>query len=458
VSPTVPLQRPLTATPATDGAVPARPRLASRLRKAFPTGRTLPEAEFRRRHRALLALLWFHVAALPVYGVLQGKTAGHCLIEGSALALIAVLAQFVFTDRKHAAILVSVGLMTASALVVHLSGGVIEAHFHFFVMVVVLTLYEDWVAFLIAIGYVLLHHGIGGVVDPGSVYSHADAVQHPWRWAFIHAAFVAAAALGAIVAWRLNEDVREQEQHMLARAQEAEAAANRALADLERSNRDLEQFAYVASHDLSEPLRTVASFVGLLQQRYKGQLDDNADEFIHYAVDGTKRMQRLIDDLLSYSRVGRSDHDPQPVDLDAVIEGKLRDLSGLLEASGATVEVSALPIVMGDQGQLSQVFQNLISNAMKFHNGAAPAVRVQAECNGRECTIAVADNGIGIDPGQAERIFKMFQRLHAREAYDGTGIGLSICQRIVERHGGRIWVEPAPAGGSVFKFTLPLAN
>jgi signal transduction histidine kinase len=430
----------------------------SRVRAALPTGRTLPADEFQRRHKALLSLLWAHVVAIPIYGLSQGKSFGHCLVEGSTLAVIAVLAQFVVTDRKRGAILVSLGLMTASALVVHLSHGVIEAHFHFFVMVVVLTLYEDWVAFLVAVGYVLLHHGVGGALDPSSVYSHADAVQHPWRWAFIHAAFVAAAALAAIVAWRLNEDVREKEQTALARAKAAEAAAKRALRDLERSNRDLEQFAYVASHDLSEPLRTVASFVGLLQQRYQGQLDKDADDFIHYAVDGTQRMQQLIDDLLAYSRVGQKDLDPAPVDLDDLVRGKLRELDGRLQASDATVETGTLPTVRGDEGQLAQVFQNLLTNAIKFHNGAAPAVRVTAERAGGEWTIAVVDNGIGIDPAHAERIFKMFQRLHGREAYDGTGIGLAICQRIVERHGGRIWVEPAAGGGSAFKFTLPACS
>jgi PAS domain S-box-containing protein len=227
-------------------------------------------------------------------------------------------------------------------------------------------------------------------------------------------------------------------------------------AELERSNADLEQFAYVASHDLSEPLRMVSGFSQLLQKRYGGKLDAEADEFIGYTVDGVNRMQALIDDLLAFSRVGRGDRELTDVDAGAVASRALEALSAPLAETGADVAIGALPTVRGDERELGQLFQNLISNALKFHGDEPPRVRVtaEAEIDGRDWVFAVADNGIGIEPHHAERIFKMFQRLHGRDAYPGTGIGLPICKKIVEHHGGRLWVEPSAEGGSVFKFTL----
>ena len=227
-------------------------------------------------------------------------------------------------------------------------------------------------------------------------------------------------------------------------------------AELERSNADLEQFAYVASHDLSEPLRTVAGFAQLLQKRNEGKLDADADEFIGYTVDGVNRMQALIDDLLAFSRVGRGDRELTAVDAGGAARRALEALNAPLAETGADVEIGELPTVRGDDRELGQLFQNLISNALKFHGDQPPRVRVTAgiEPEGAEWQFAVADNGIGIEPHHAERIFKMFQRLHRRDDYPGTGVGLAICKKIVEHHGGRLWVEPNAGGGSVFKFTL----
>jgi PAS domain S-box-containing protein len=226
--------------------------------------------------------------------------------------------------------------------------------------------------------------------------------------------------------------------------------------DLERSNAELEQFAYVASHDLSEPLRMVTSYLQLLRRRYRGQLDGDADEFIDYAVDGAGRMRDLIDDLLTYSRVGRSASAAEPVDLEAVAAGTLRALAAAAADAGAEVRIGPLPTVVGDEVQLGQLLQNLIANALKFRAPDRPAwVRVSGERFVGGWALAVADNGIGVDPAHEDRIFKMFQRLHTRDAYEGTGIGLAVCRRIVEQHGGRIWLEPTPGGGATFRFTLP---
>jgi PAS domain S-box-containing protein len=235
----------------------------------------------------------------------------------------------------------------------------------------------------------------------------------------------------------------------------AEEQTRRANLDLRRSNRDLEQFAYVASHDLQEPLRMVASYTQLLAQRYEGQLDDKAHTYIHYAVDGATRMQRLINDLLTYSRVSTQGRPLEPTDSHSVLGEALGNLSTAIEESGAIVTNDDLPTVRADATQLLQVFQNLIGNAIKFHGRDSPHVHVSARAQDGEWLFSIEDNGIGIDAQHADRLFVIFQRLHTRQEYPGTGIGLALCKRIVERHGGRIWFESEPGRGSTFWFTLP---
>jgi len=229
-------------------------------------------------------------------------------------------------------------------------------------------------------------------------------------------------------------------------------------ADLERSNKELEQFTYVASHDLQEPLRMVSSYTQLLARRYQGQLDDAANEFIAYAVDGANRMQRLIADLLAYSRLGTRAKGFAPADCTAVLDQALASLKGAIEESGAAVTHDPLPTVTADNSQLLQLFQNLIDNAIKFRVEERPRIHVSAEQKGSEWVLSFRDNGIGIDPQYAERIFVIFQRLHTREEYPGTGIGLAICKKIVDRRGGRIWVESQPGMGSTFYFTIPMGG
>ena len=251
----------------------------------------------------------------------------------------------------------------------------------------------------------------------------------------------------------IRRALREKSERSLRHQVEEDLA--RKVDELARSNADLEQFAYVASHDLQEPLRMVTAYTQLLAERYRGKLDESADKFIGYASEGAQRMQVLIQDLLAFSRVGRNGTVTGSVDCNVVIAEVLQALASAVQESGATVTYAELPTVWADRTQVAQLFQNLMGNAIKFRGKEPPAVAVQAEKAGQQWRFSVSDNGIGIAPEYAENIFVVFQRLHARSEYPGNGIGLAICKKIVEHFGGNIWVESQSGSGSTFKFTLP---
>ncbi|MFH1314362.1 MAG: ATP-binding protein [Candidatus Eisenbacteria bacterium] len=251
---------------------------------------------------------------------------------------------------------------------------------------------------------------------------------------------------------------RLQRDRLARKRQQAEERLKVANLELERSNSELEQFAYVASHDLKEPLRMVASYVQLLERRYGKLLDGDATDFIGYAADGAKRMKGLIDGLLDYSCIGRQGRPFEPTDCESVIREVLRDLKVAIDETQAEVTYADLPVVTADEKQLVRVFQNLIGNAIKFHGERNPRIHISAERRDDEWVFSVADEGIGVDPESKDRIFVIFQQLHARDEYPGTGMGLAICKKIVERHGGRIHVESAPGEGSTFYFTIPFSK
>ncbi|WP_329042260.1 CHASE3 domain-containing protein [Streptomyces sp. NBC_00178] len=254
------------------------------------------------------------------------------------------------------------------------------------------------------------------------------------------------------------EDMRRRLVAELDESQERETLLAEQTAELRRSNSELEQFAYVASHDLQEPLRKVASFCQLLEKRYSAQLDDRARQYIDFAVDGAKRMQVLINDLLTFSRVGRVQQTWKPVDLGSSLDRAMSNLTLAVDESGATVvREDPLPELLGDSTSLTMVWQNLIGNAIKFRRPDVPC-RITVGCvrEDDDWHLTVADNGIGIAPEFADKVFIIFQRLHARDEYEGTGIGLSLCRKIVEFHGGRIWLDPAPSEGTLIHFTLPV--
>lgn len=258
--------------------------------------------------------------------------------------------------------------------------------------------------------------------------------------------------------YRRSEQVRQQARELEA----ANAALKKHLEEkvqliesLESANKELEQFAYIASHDLQEPLRMVSSYTQLLGQKYEGQLDEKAKKYIDYAVDGAVRMQRLINDLLAYSRVGSRGKKPEPVDAHSMLGEAIRNLSATIEETRSVITNDDLPVISADGSQIMLVFQNLIANSIKFRREEIARIHVTANDRGREWVFSVADNGIGIDMQYAERVFIIFQRLHTREEYPGTGIGLAVCKRIVEHHGGKIWLESEIGKGTTFFFSIP---
>jgi signal transduction histidine kinase len=268
-----------------------------------------------------------------------------------------------------------------------------------------------------------------------------EHVGQPRRWSLDEQSF--AGSLADCVALAIAAAERKKAEHVLAER----------VVELARSNAELEQFAYVASHDLQEPLRMVSSYVALLDKRYRGRLDDDADKHIAYALEGAKRMRMLIRDLLLFSRAGRSKERLAPVDAGRAAEAARANLGRLIEETGALVTIDSLPTVLAWESQLVQVFQNLIENGIKYRGPDRARIEVRADRRGAEWVFRVTDNGIGIDGKYFEKIFRIFQRLHDRRTYDGSGIGLAIAKRIVEHHGGHIWVESAVGHGSTFYFT-----
>ena len=436
----------------------------ARARRVLPQGRTLPAEEWYRRHRVLLGLLWAHSVGLTIFALARGYGVGHSVQEGGIVAAIALLATLAGQRQRLAAALVSAGLITSSAILVHLWGGVIEAHFHFFVMIVLLSLYEDWLPFLLAAAYVLVHHGIAGAVDPGSVFNHADAISHPWKWAAIHALFVSGAGVGAVAAWRLNEDVRASRTQAYERARESEERYRAARDQALEASRMKAEFLANMSHEIRTPLNGV---IGMTELLLGTRLDQEQEEYasaIHASGDG---LMAVINDILDFSKIeaGKLDIESFDFDLREMVEGACAVAAPPAHEKGvelvAWIDDDAPEVVRGDRNRLHQVLVNLVTNAVKFTPAGEVVVRVETvgePTSAPRVRFEVRDTGIGIEPEARKRLFDSFSQADSSTTrmYGGTGLGLAISKQLTELMGGDIGVESTPGVGSRFWFSVPL--
>lgn len=385
---------------------------------------------------------------------------GHVLAATVLGALIVSLPIALALRRPGAAItrhVVAAAQMLFSALLIHLTGGRIETHFHVFVSLAFLACYRDGSILLTATAVVALDHWLRGLFWPQSVFG--VLTPSPYRW-LEHAGWVLLEV--GVLRFVCRENLREMQTDALQKAELerahelTEQQVAQRTAELQRKNQELDEFTYVASHDLQEPVRKLISFSKLLEQDLGSDLPPQAAKDLHFIVDAATRMRDLIQDLLALSRTGRSALNIAPVDLNACVDRALEALELRVQETNAEILRDPLPTVVGDATLLTQLYQNLLGNALKFiAPGQRPHIRLTARQSQDGWTLGVEDNGIGIQPEHLERIFRPFQRLHGRGTYEGTGIGLAICKKAVERHGGQIWVRSQPGAGSQFEFTLP---
>lgn len=353
---------------------------------------------------------------------------------------------------------IAAGQMLSSSLLIHLSGGRLETHFHVFGSLAFLAIYRDWRVLCTASLVVALDHWLRGLYWPQSVYG--TLVSGQWRW-LEHAGWVLFEVFFLVISCHKN--VQEMQQDAFQRAQlelshaDIERQVSSRTADLLQKNRELDEFTYVASHDLQEPLRKLTSFSKLLQQDIGTELNERAQRDLFFIADAAGRMRDLIQDLLALSRAGRAAMKVVECPLSGCVTRALASLEVGIHDAGAEIRYDSLPCISADATLITQVYQNLIANAVKFvPPGRKPKIQLTARLDTDHWELSVADNGIGIRREHIDRLFKPFQRLHGRGEYHGTGIGLAICRKAVERHGGRIWVESRIGNGSEFKFTIPI--
>lgn len=423
---------------------PALRRVAAAVRSVpglLPRGWTLSDESWRHRHRGILIVLWAHVVAVPIFGVVRGYELGHVLLETSAIAVLALGANAKVITRRGRMIAASLGLLSSSAILVHLSGGAIEMHFHFFVMVPLIALYQDWVPFTIAIAYVATHHGVAGTLDPRSVFNHPAAAAQPWKWALIHAFFIAGISVVCLTTWRLLE-----------------SALNKARAEAQVKS----EFLSVLSHEIRTPLTAVIGYTGLLAD--KG-LSPQQRDYANTIRRSSDHLLTLINDILDYSKLeaGRLELDDAPFDVLHLVDDTMGLVADTARKQGIVLsslcENSVPNTAMGDSGRIAQVLLNLVSNAVKFTETGEVFVRVTARplsAERHELAIAVRDTGIGIEPEHLATLFDSFKQAEASisRRYGGTGLGLAIAKQLCELMGGGLTVESALGEGSTFTATI----
>jgi len=421
-------------------------------RSVLPQGGLLPRDVWETRHKAILALLWVHAVVIAGVVLLRGYGVAHTVLEGGVVALAAAAATYTGFELRQRSLAASLGLLSSSAILVHLSGGYIETHFHFFVMIIVISLYQDWWPFLLAVGYVVFHHGVVGTLDPASVYNHPDAIAHPWVFAGIHGAFILAASLASMSAWRLNEDVIRER---LRAEQAARAAA-------EASVRTREDFLAIAAHELRTPATSIKGYAQLALRRLatgRAGGDEGLQATLESLDGQTDRLTRLVGQLLDVAQLEARQLklDLATVDLVAVVHGQVEFAKHRSARHGWEVVTPPVMSARVDAGRIEQVLANLLDNAIRYSpQGGSISVTLSAADS--EALLEVADQGIGIDPNRAAAIFDRFYQAHTERNYGGMGLGLYICREIVERHGGTISAAAVPGSGTSFRVRLPLAG
>ena len=432
----------------------------AKLRSLFPDGGSLPEEVWQKRYSFLLGLTWFHAVVIAVVGPVLGYnwefsvgalfrdgTVLHTIFDGSLVALFAALGSMRRFGRSFQAVAVAAGLMTASATLVHLSGGYIELHFHFFVMLTFLALLQDWVPYIVAIAYVGIHHGLVGALWPEEVFNHAAAIQAPWTWAGIHAFFIFWSSAGSIIAWRFNEKSLDR--------------IKKQAAELEEVNKLQVDFTATIAHDLRGPLNTIQNTAELMQDGGFGPVNDDQKAWLGTMQMTCKNVVDIVSDVLDISKIeaGRLDLIKKRIDLYQLIQGSLKSYSPMATVKKIAITAvlePGLPEINGDQRRLEQVLSNLISNAIKFTE-AGGVVEIGARRLNGDVRFWVRDTGEGIPPDEMGDLFEKYRQgssgklSHSR----GTGLGLVICKKIAEAHGGRILVESRVGEGSTFSVEIP---
>lgn len=418
------------------------------VREALPRGGLLSEETWDRRHRAIVALLVVHAIVIGVVVALRDFSLPHAVFEGSIVGIAALLAAMPRFSRRTRAILGSFGMLSASAILVHLSGGYIEMHFHFFVMIIVISLYQDWWPFLLSVGYVIVHHGLMGTLDPASVYNHPAAIAQPWLWASIHGVFILGASAASVVAWRLNEDLVRRQLSIEQRARKTAEAGIRAR----------EEFLSIATHELRTPVTSIKGYAQLAMRAADATDLARVRQTLRTLDGQADRLARLITQLLDVSRIeaGRLELELERTDLGLLLLRLIDTARQHSTIHAWRIDVPTEVHVNIDAGRIEQVISNLLDNAMRYSpDGGTISVALRPE--GRSVRIAVADEGLGIPAERLPRVFERFYQAHSDRNYGGMGLGLYITREIVERHGGRISAESKPGSGAVFAVTLPVS-
>jgi signal transduction histidine kinase len=431
-----------------------------KLSSFFPDGGSLPEEVWRKRYSFLLGLTWVHAIVIALLGPLLGYsweinigalfrdgTVLHTVFEGFWVALFATIGGLRRGGRTFQAVAVALGLMTASAILVHLSGGYIEFHFHFFVMLTFLALLQDWVPYILAIAYVGIHHGLVGAFWPQEVFNHAAAINAPWTWAGIHAFFILCSSLGSVTAWRFNEKSLNK--------------IKKQRAELEEANRLQVDFTAMIAHDLRGPISTVLNTAELMTEGVFGPVSADQKEWLGKMQVTCKGVVEIVSDFLDISKIeaGRLDLIKKRIDLYQLIHGSLKSYTPMATVKNVTMTTAVdtdLPEINADERRLEQVLSNLITNAIKFTEPGG-AVEVGARRLNGDVRLWVKDTGVGIASDEMNDIFEKYRQSTSGKLSQskGTGLGLVICKKIAEAHGGRISVESRVGAGSTFLVEIP---